>query len=271
MRTLLKREVWLSNWVDNIIQGVRWDKSITARESQTIQQNANLNLALNNKVDSWGEKEFWKMWYRSYQEHFDDSKEKIAKLSSWFGTKVITFKKDEFTTGNDIDITIENRTDTDARMEQEKVNLPFYIEQSQDPSKPEIVRLFLQRKVARLMWMPKPEIDFIYRKTEDELKAMDEVKLLNINREIKSISWEEDQLTFLMIYERAIETDAKKEAMKKREQAYREQLKQEKQAQALQWQAPEEGWVSPSTLNQFASNAISQDRVKWESASVQDI
>jgi hypothetical protein len=33
-------------------------------------------------VDSWGEKEFWKMWYRSYQEHFEDSEEKIAKMST---------------------------------------------------------------------------------------------------------------------------------------------------------------------------------------------
>lgn len=271
MRSLLKREVGLSTWVDNIIQGVRWDKSITARESQTIQQNANLNLALNNKVDSWGEKEFWKMWYRSYQENFDGSEEKIAKLSSGFGTKIVTFKKDEFTTGNDIDIIIENKTDTDAKMEQEKVNIPFYIEQSQDPSKPEIVRLFLQRKVARLMWMPKPEIDFIYRKTEDELKAMDEVAMLNIDMMPKSIEWDEDQLTYLMIYERAIDTPAKAKAMQKRETAYREQLKQQKQVLAAQWQEQNEGWVGQWTLNQFNSNAIAQDRVKGESASVQDI
>lgn len=271
MRQLLKREVSNSTGVDSIIQWIRWDKSITARESQTIQQNANLNLALNNKVDSWGEKDFWEYWDRMYQEHFEESDEKVVRLSSWYGTKVTTFKKDDFFWWASLDVVIENKSDIDAKQEQQKANIVFFQQMSQDPTLPEISRLFLQRKVARIMWMPKAEIDFIYRKTPDEQKAIRQVKIINAWKSVSDyINAEEDQLTYLMYYERAKDWFEKKEAMKlrelMREQQYKLQIEQNKQLQS-QWQ----GWVSQWTLNQLTSNAISQDRVKNESVSAQDI
>lgn len=271
MRQLLKREVSLSTWVDNIIQGVRWDKSITARESQTIQQNANLNLALNNKVDSWGEKEFWEYWNRMYEEHFEESDEKIARLSAGYWTKSVTFKKDDFLWGADVDILIENKSDIEAKMEQQKSNIAFFQQKAQDPTLPEITRLFLNRKVARLMWMPKAEIDFIYRKTTEELDAIDQVKIINSWEDVtKYIKPEEDHLTFLMYYERAKDWKHKQDAVIKRELLRAEQEKREKQQNKLM-ESQGQWWVSEWTINQLVSNGISKDAKRWESASIQDV
>mgnify|MGYP007037679117 CR=1 FL=1 len=271
MRQLLKREVANSTWVDSIIQGIRWDKSITARESQTIQSNANLNLALNNKIDSWGEKEFWNLWNRFYEEHFSDSDVKLARLSSWFGSKNVTFKKDDFLWGTDIDVIIENKSDVEAKLEQQKENIAFFQQMAQDPTLPEITKLFLNRKVARLMWMPKPEIDFIYRKNTDELNAIDQVKILNLWENINNfISPEEDQLTFLMYYERAEESANKQIAISKRTQLLVQQEERKREENKL-LQEDGQWWVSQWTLNQLTSNAISKDRVKGEAVSAQDI
>jgi len=101
MRAWLSREASNKTGVDSVIQGTRSDQNITARESQTIQSNANLNLALNNRVDAWGEKDFWNYVNRLYKVHFDESKKKIARLSVWFGTKVIQLDKKDFTTTNE--------------------------------------------------------------------------------------------------------------------------------------------------------------------------
>lgn len=271
MRELLKREVANSTGVDNIIQGIRWDKSITARESQTIQQNANLNLALNNKVDSWWEKEFWKYWDRMYEEHFEDSWEKIARLSAWYGSKNVTFKKDDFIWWADVDVIIENKSDIEAKLEQQKANIAFFQQLAQDPTLPEITKLFLKRKVARLMWMDKAEIDFIYRKTTDELNAIDQVKILNMWQSIeKYIDTNEDQLTFLMYYERAVDSKEKQRAVQMREVIRTDQERIERERNK-QLEAGGQWWVSEWTLNQLTSNAIAQDRVKGEAASVQDV
>jgi len=264
MRQMLKRESSTATGIDQVIQGIRGDKSITARESQTIQQNANLNLALNNKVDSWGEKEFWKLWYREYQAHFNESKEKVVKLQKWFGTKISTFKKDDFMASSNIDIVITNKSDVEAKLEKEKLNIPYYVEQTRDPSLPAITKLFLQRKVARLMGMPQNEIDFIYDETIEEKKAKEQVLLLNQNREIKDIDPNEDQKTYLVIYERAKDTEATKKTIRKREEIYKMQRQRQlSQVQPQKW--------GNSMLNQLTANSMSQQRQGTESASTQDI
>jgi hypothetical protein len=80
------------------------------------------------------------------------------------------------------------------------------------------------------MGMPKPEIEFIYSETIEERNAKEQVGMLNNDIEIVDIDPTEDQKTYLVIYERAIETDAKKKAVEQREAVYREQLKQKQQA-----------------------------------------
>lgn len=267
MRQLLKRESGLSTGIDQVIQWVRSDKSITARESQTVQQNANLNLALNNKVASWAEKEFWKLWFREYQENFDDAQEKVIRLSRGFGQKVVTFKKDDFTTSNMIDVVIMNRSDDDARKEKEKLNIPYYIQEINNPATEPITKLFLQRKVARLMDMPQHEIDYLYKETLDEKKAKREVELINNGIVPKSMSPEEDQGTFLMYYERCIRNDALEEARNKRELWYEQQLQQRRQIQQAGGEQPGQNQM----LNQMTQNSMQQQRVWNESSSLQEI
>jgi len=272
MRDSISREVQTSTWVDNIIQWVRWDKSITARESQTIQQNANLNLALNNKVNSWWEKAFWKLWYRGYKEYFKWSAEKIVRLSNGFGSNVMTFKRVDFITTNDIDVDIINKSDEVARLEQEKLNIPNYQILLQDPELEQINKVFIKRHILRISWTAPVMIKQMIPDTFEEVEAKEQVAILNYNIDIENIDVMTNQATYLAIYKRWLPTDAMKKATAIRENIYKEQLKQKAQG-GIMWQQPMEQWpqnVQWAINNQMA-NAQSQQRTAWESASIADI
>lgn len=258
MRETLKREAQTSVWIDTFIQWVRWDGSITATESQTIQQNANLNLALNNKIDAMWEKDFWRKIYKMFQKDFDASKKLIARLSVWFGTRSISLDKKDFTTAGELDVIIINKSDKQAQIEKEKLNIPYYIQEASNPEYSKIIRLFFKRKIAKLSWMSPDEIQFAYYDYVEE-KAKQEVTLLNHNEKIWEIDPEEDQMTYLMIYKRAIPTPALYDAISKREPILQEQLKKQSA-----WQSQ---WMDKMLNNQMMNNSMSEQRKQqvWQS------
>lgn len=260
MRQTLRREWQTSVWIDQVIQWVRWDKSITASESQTIQQNANLNLALNNKIDAIWEKDFWRKLYKMYQKNFDANKKLIARLSVGFGSRTITIDKKDFMSSNELDVIVINKSDKVAQMEKEKLSIPYYQQEANNPELSKIVRLFFKRKIARLSGMQPDEIQFAYFDPVEE-KAKEEVILLNYDKDIKIIDPTEDQMTYLMIYKRAIDTPAKERAVIKRSQILKEQLKKQT------WQPQ---GMDKMLNNQMMSNSLSQQR-QTQAPSAQDI
>lgn len=260
MRQTLRREWQTSVWIDQVIQWVRWDKSITASESQTIQQNANLNLALNNKIDAIWEKDFWRKLYKMYQKNFDANKKLIARLSVGFGSRTITIDKKDFMSSNELDVIVVNKSDKVAQMEKEKLSIPYYQQEANNPELSKIVRLFFKRKIARLSGMQPDEIQFAYFDPTEE-KAKEEVILLNYDKDIKITDPSEDQMTYLMIYKRAIDTPAKERAIIKRSQILKEQLKKQT------WQPQ---GMDKMLNNQMMSNSLSQQR-QSQAPSAQDI
>jgi len=261
MRSILRREAYNATNVDQIIQWVRWDQSITARESQTIQANANLNLALNNKVDSWWEKDFWEYCFYLYDIHLKESSKKLARLTVWFWSKTVTLSKSDFIWNNDLDIRIINRSDKQAEMEKEKLSIPYYQQEANNPENHEIIRLFFRRKIARLSWMTPDEVKMITYNYVEE-KAKEQVAMLSRNIDVKDIDPSEDQMTYLLIYKRAIDTDAKRKAVEKRESILEEQLKNK----ATWWW----WWMDKMLNNQMMANSMSKQREQW-TVSTQDI
>lgn len=262
MRASLLREWQAQTWVDSVIQWTRSDQNITARESQTIQSNANLNLALNNRVDMWGEKDFWEYVDRLYKIHFDEAKKKIAKLSVWFGSKIIQLDKKDFTSTSEIDIRIVNKSDKLAQMEKEKLSIPYYQQEANNPNNAKIIQLFFRRKIARLSWMSPDEVKMITYDYVEE-KAKEQVALLNRGKEIKDIDPAEDQMTYLIIYKRAIDSEAKDKAIEIRQRLLEEQLKKK-----ITWQWE---WMDKMLNNQMMANSMSEQRKWTEAVSTQDI
>ena len=53
---------------DANVQGVLSQQDRTATEVQQTTANANLRFLLGSKINAWGEKKFWKLWYRLYRQ-----------------------------------------------------------------------------------------------------------------------------------------------------------------------------------------------------------
>lgn len=266
MRSMLKREAQYSTWVDNIIQWVRWDKSITARESQTIQQNANLNLALNNKVNSWGEKDFWEIWYMYYKEYLWDADEKIIRVSNWLMTNVVNLRKQDFTTSKSLDIAIINKSDKKAEEEQDRLNIPNYQMLLQSPELSAYEKLLINRHIMRISWTPLSLIKSVFSETYEEEQAKLDLVLLNSNDDIWYIDPQEDQKTYLIIYKNWLNTPAMNRTKTIRERIYKEQLKLKRQL--INPQEQKGVWWA---LNQSMANSLSQQRDWLNAASLQDI
>ena len=269
MRWAIKREAQQSIWVDNVIQWVRWDKSITARESQTIQQNANLNLALNNKVNSWGEKDFWNVWYLYYQEYFTSYDEKVIRVNNGIMTSVLILKKTDFTTSKDLDVAIINKSDKKAEEEQDRLNIPNYQMLLQSPELSQFEKLLLNRHIMRISWTPLNLIKSVFSETYEEEQAKSDLVLLNQNEDIWYIDPTEDQKTYLIIYKNWLPTKAMNVAKAERERIYKEQLKMKRKL--MQQQGWEQQWNIWWALNQSMSNSLSQQREWTNASSLQDI
>jgi len=254
MKDTLKRESQTSVGIDSFVQWVRSDQSITATESQTIQQNANLNLALNNKVDAMWEKDFWSYIFTLYQEHFDASKKVIARLNVGFGSKAVTLEKKDFGSANNLDVIIVNKSDKQAQNEKEKLNIPYYQWEAQNPEYPKVIRNFFKRKIAKLSGMTPDEIKFAYYDYLEEKAKMDLI-LLNENEDIAWIDANEDQTTYLMIYKRWVETKALAKWRAKRQKLLEQQM--QKKAQGESWLPAESNKMLD---NQMMANSMSQQR-----------
>ena len=57
-------------------QGVMSEQSRTLGEQEMIQANANLRYALGSKINAWGERRFWRLWYRLYQQNLKNTDKK---------------------------------------------------------------------------------------------------------------------------------------------------------------------------------------------------
>lgn len=209
---------------------------VTATENQRTQKNANIKLLLNNKINQWWEKDFWYDWMRRYYEYFSMKSEKNIKLNNSFGATLITIKRKDLMTGYDLDIQIINKSQEDE-VNQKKLAwmLALWELVLQDPTSPKISKLFYKRTVARLQGMSREERNVLFFDPIEEEAKM-HLELINENESVKAmIEADEDHASFLLVYHRAIDTKAKREAIRVRKQLISAQPKQEPMGQEQAW------------------------------------
>ncbi len=228
----IQQNASLASWLDTRSLWVSVGQNITATEAQQIQANANLRLILLNKVNFWGEKEFWKLWYREYKANF--KKEKYIRIKTWLWIKPISIKQDKFDTQIDPDIKISSKAEVKTRRKQEWANLMALLPLiEQNPNIPEISKLFYLRNILKYNWVDNELIEIYVPPTVDEKTAYEELNLLNNNELWKPLipSLDQDHLAYIIIYSQALNTDAKYTAIEARWEAYKASKQQAQQQQ----------------------------------------
>lgn len=239
--------------------GVSTPWSVTATENQRVQRNSNLKLVLGNKINQWGEKALWVDWMRRYYEHFDLKSEKNIKLNNAFWNTLITVKKQDLMTSSDIDIKVINKSQEDELREKEKAGLMVIAELVlQDPDAARISKLYVKRSLARVNGISKEQRSVIFA-DPIEADAREHLQLLNNNIEIEGdIDPNEDHLTYLIVYERAIDTEAKHKAIEMRKGLWFQQQLLNGSNNKVEW-----GWAA---ANIALNNMMQQPQEQWASS-----
>lgn len=233
---IIQQQAHLDLWLDTRSLWVWWWTNITATENQRVQQNANIRLLLGNKINQWWEKDFWKLWFRAYKEYFKPTDKKNILLNNAFWNTIYTVKLTDISTEDDINVTVLNKSDKDTLEEKEKLwfmaTAPMIL---QNPETPAISKAFATRKMFKLNWVEKDEVMLMVPPSVEEMRAMEDIELLNANEEVWPIEdMNEDHLTYIYIYKRALDTDAKRKAVAARQQAYI--LSWQKNPQQVEWE-----------------------------------
>lgn len=181
----------------------------TLGEQEIVQANANLRYALGSKINSWGERRFWRLWYRLYQQNFNGTDKKIIRIQSALGAQFSTITRKVFITNQDPDIRIASKLETEQQKTKDRVAFsaiaPLFIN---DPTLPVSSRNFSRRHLLRLNGLPNEQVQIMVPETPDEMKARMENELLSRNNTEPEISMDEDHLSHIVIHSQAEKTDA---------------------------------------------------------------
>lgn len=217
IQSALRFQSSISTWMDSTTLWIQGDGNQTATEAQITQKNANLRFILWTKVWKWGEESFWKLWYRSYVFNLKTRSKKAIWIQKWFDTKHYEIWRKDFITSENINIKIISKSELESMRNKEKND--FFAISPQflgDPTATNLSKLYIKRKMFRLMWLSEEEIMRIVPLSIDERIANLDIELINNNQRASTpIKWQ-DHLTFIDILELADDNKYKAEAIWKR-------------------------------------------------------
>lgn len=200
------------------------DKNMTARESQTVQMNSNIRLWLWATYLLQAKRRFWDIIrYRSLVINFASSDKKQVLINNWIYWADQIFTRSDLITSIKPKIHIISKAQADQN--NQKLLLTYevmYQSAKQDPSLSEFSKRMIERKIWKLKWASKEEIDVFTISANpkilaDELNAKEHMILINA-WEVPQMQADEDHAMYLMYYLRCEEWPAKQKALAKRRQ-----------------------------------------------------
>ena len=81
VKSLLEGEARIATGADAMQSGIMGEKQRTLGEVQQVQSNANIGFLLQSKINAWGEKDYWRYWYREYKANFPRAQKKLICLA----------------------------------------------------------------------------------------------------------------------------------------------------------------------------------------------
>ena len=229
----LDRDVEIAVGADATTQGVTSAQAKTLGEVEQTQANANLRFMLGSRINGWGEKAFWGLWYRLYKQNFQSASKKIVRIKSAIGNQYISITRKDFITKKDPDIIIGSKLEMEKQRSRDKVAYASIMPMiAQDPTKPTVSKRFAERRLLKLYGLTPEEISVISPDTVDESRAKMENELLQRNEKVE-IEIGEDHQSHNVIHAQAEDTVTRNAHIEAHKQAYIKsgQYKQDKQAE----------------------------------------
>lgn len=217
----LSHEVHLATGADETQAGIVSGPDTSATEIQQKQANANLRFILGTKVNSWGEKRFWKMWMRAYRKYLRAQDEKVVEIDAKTGSRFLTVTREDLITDSDPRIKIVSRTEANAERQRDLLtfqqSVPLILS---DPQRPEAAKKYAERRMFRLQGCSEDEIMAMSPPSPNEMKARSENVLLSEGMKVDVDIQMDDHLSHLIVHDMADETPECRAHKAKHEAAY---------------------------------------------------
>jgi hypothetical protein len=176
------------------------------------------------------------MWFRTYQENFSPNDEKFVRLTNGFNTNQFVLRRDDFLGVEDVDFKIESKKKSGQIREQMKIQftakLPIIL---QDPTVPKITKSLAFRYSLKLDGHSR-EMQQILNPyfSPEEIDARRKVKELDNNQIPEFTNPNVEWMTYYIIFQSAMDTEAKFITLFKLEEIMANQPVEQVQNQALQ-------------------------------------
>lgn len=249
----LESETWLTTQQRGVAAwaGTLW-------QSKILQQNANLFFGL-DAVMIWAwEEVFWReLRYNTIYENLKWSDEMLVKVGNGLYWQNIKIKKNDFVWPNDVTISVKSK-----KLEKEKNRelLAYTAQQfalmSQDPTIPNICKVFTKRYMDKLAWVEKDQIYIRNPMSADELRAKWYAQTINewIDPENLFVPWM-DLMTYWLYINTCEEWKLKTKTLLAIEQAMIEEWLQRPE-EMMQ----ENSGIANSMASQMTSNFVAQNQ-----------
>lgn len=222
MPSILQQQGTLDIGMDERTMGSSGWSNISATENQRVQKNANLRLLLGMNVNNRAEKDFWDiLWLRLYQQFFKYTDKKNIYINSGVGMTPAIIQQKDFLTSNDINIKIISKAEAEEDRNEKLVKIMPLLNFALTRPWSKYSKDSLLRDVFVWSWAEKERANVYIDLSSEEIQAREDLELINRNEAPKQCTNpQEDHWTFVVIYQSAIDTDAKWRAIEDRMKLY---------------------------------------------------
>lgn len=143
----LDKQVERSTSIGEVIQGTNTQGRETLGTNQLIQNNTDVNLALNEELDLIGEEQFVVQWFSGYYENFTDADKKLVFAGIGTTQQPLNISRKDFIINWNLSIKIISTAETQKQKQIKKVNFSqFYAFLQGLPGVPQISLITAMRE-----------------------------------------------------------------------------------------------------------------------------
>jgi hypothetical protein len=165
--------------VTELKQGMGMGKTASATESDAAMASTEARYSLAAKIFTWSEKEFCRQYYLLYKEYFaDEIDEKLIRINGPLGYQWRRLTKANLTSEFDPDVTVESTFVIENKNKKEYAAFVNFLNQAALMAPTNTNRMFALREFGKLSNVPLKTIDAVVMKTQDELIAQEENKMI---------------------------------------------------------------------------------------------
>jgi len=173
-----------------------------------VQNSTDVSIALDDKIQTWFDRDFLRLWLRSYLENFASGDKKIAKVKTGMGFVNQQFTRDQFLGYVDVSITVTSTSEKEKKNLKERTALSNTFAILQGIERPKIAQDLHAREVLETNGIESQKANIFVPQSPQEMIAYQENILLNQGITVP-INETDDHLTHLIVNDGCLDTVAK--------------------------------------------------------------